>query len=36
MFGKSQCSATACWYEIEDLLSLKCRKNRVGHIYKEY
>jgi hypothetical protein len=32
VFGKSQCSATACWWEIEDISSWKRWKNSVGHI----
>jgi hypothetical protein len=32
VFGKSQFSATACRWEIEDILSLKRWKNSVGHI----
>jgi uncharacterized membrane protein len=32
VFGKSLCSATACWWEIVDILSLKRWENSVGHI----
>jgi hypothetical protein len=32
VFGKSQCSATACLWEIEDILNLKRWKNSVGHL----
>jgi hypothetical protein len=31
VFSKSQGSATACWWEIEDILGLKRWKNSVGH-----
>jgi hypothetical protein len=32
VFGKYQCSATACLWEIEDILRLKRWENSVDHI----